>query len=91
MSDETLTHLVTAAIAANLSPLLKWLYGVFLAVVLGTAFVVGMVYDVRSGIEEAKRNAEQARRAAEEMRGLVLAHDKSINILEFRATKGGGE
>jgi hypothetical protein len=91
MSDETLTHLVTAAIAENLSPLLKWLYGVFLAVVVGTAFVVGMVYDVKGGIEEAKRNAEQARKAAEEMRGLVLAHDKSINILEFRATKGGGE
>lgn len=91
MSDETLSQLVTEAIAANLSPLMKWLYGVFVTVVVGTSFVVGMVADVRSEIKEAKREASEARTLVDGLMKLVMLHDKQIGIYEDRSRKGGGE
>lgn len=91
MSDETLSQLVTEAIASNLSPLMKWLYGVFVAVVIGTAFVVGMVADVRTEIKEAKREAVEARALVDGLTKLVLLHDKQLGIYDDRNRKGGGE
>ena len=95
MSDDTLSQLVTEAIAHNLSPLLKWMYGTFGAVILGTAFVVGMVYDVRYGIIEAKHNASEAQATADkamqstvDLRATVIGHDRDIAILKVRS---GGE
>jgi hypothetical protein len=45
MSDDTLSELVAESIAHNLPPLVQWLHAVFAAVIVGTAFVAGMVYE----------------------------------------------
>lgn len=94
MSDDTLSQLVTQAIAASVSrnfgPILKWLYATFTGVIIGTVFVVGMVYDVRSEVRDAKREATEAKSDAQNLRSLVLSHDRSIGILEDRR-KGGSE
>jgi hypothetical protein len=91
MSDDTLSRLVTEAIAENLSPLLKWLYGVFASVIIGTAAVVGMVYTLIGDIKEAKRDAIEARESFEKLSPLVLLHDKQLGIYEDRNRKSGGE
>lgn len=93
MSDDTLSQLVTQAIAEsvgrNFGPILKWLYATFTGVIIGTVFVVGMVYDVKAGIEESKRHAIEAKDAVSALRMMVTSHDRSIGILEDRR-KGGG-
>ena len=82
MSDDTLTSLVTHAIADHLAPLVKWLYATFAAVIVGTAFVVGMVYDVKAGIEEAKREARSAGEGVKELRAAVISHDRDLAVLK---------
>lgn len=95
MSDDTLSQLVTQAIAAsvgrNFGPILKWLYATFTGVIISTVFVVGMVYDVRAGIQEAKREAGEAKALVEKLSTLVLLHDKQIGIFDDRSRKGGSE
>ncbi len=95
MSDDTLSQLVADAIAANISPLVRWLYAVFAAVIVGTAFVVGMVYEVKFGITDAKREAGEAKAAASsamqattDLRTTVTGHDRDIAVLKFQQ---GGE
>lgn len=88
MSDDNLTRLLAETIRQNFAPLVKWLYATFAGVIVGTAFVVGMVYDVKSGIENAKRDAYEARREVETMRSTVGEHDRSIAILESHAREG---
>lgn len=95
MSDDTLSELVADAIAHNLSPVVKWLYAVFAAVIVGTAFVVGMVYEVKYGIIDAKREAGEAKAAAvsalgaaADLRVTVTGHDRDIAVLKFQR---GGE
>ncbi len=56
MSDDTLTSLIVEAIGRHLAPIIKWLYGVFAAVIAGTAFIVGMVHDVKQGIHDAAKD-----------------------------------
>lgn len=94
MSDETLTDLVAEAIAHNLSPVVRWLYAVFAAVIVGTAFIVGMVYDVKYGINDAKREAGAAQAAATtaiqastDLRATVISHDRDLAVLKYQ--RGG--
>lgn len=82
MSDDTLTTLITEAIARNLAPLLKWLYCVFGAVIAGTVFVVGMVYDVRQGIDNAATTANEAKVTSSENREAIHRHETRIAVLE---------
>lgn len=90
MSDDTLSQLVTEAIRDNFHPILKWLYATFAGVIVGTAFIVGMVYDVKSGIESAKREASQATEGIKDLRAAVHVHDRDIAVLQSRQ-KGGVE
>lgn len=85
MSDDTLSQLVAEAIRDNLAPIVKWLYATFAGVAVGTAFVVGMVYDVKSGIENAKRDAQEAKHSVGDLRATVHGHDRSIAVLEAKA------
>ena len=96
MSDDTLTQLVAEAIAQHLSPVVRWLYAVFAAVIVGTAFVVGMVYDVKYGITDAKRDAGDAKATAvsaiqltTDLRAVVVGHDRDIAVL--KSQRGGQE
>jgi len=82
MSDDTLSQLVAEAISQNISPLIKWLYATFAGVVVGTAFVVGMVYDVKYSIDGAKKDAAEAKAAATDLRATVIGHDRSIAVIE---------
>lgn len=92
MSDDTLSQLVAEAIAQNLKPLMGWAYAVFASVIVGTAFVVGMVYEVRGGIRDAQRDAAQAREAVGDLRATVTGHERSITVLDsWMKWKGGGE
>ena len=84
MSDDTLTSLITEAIGHNLSPLIRWLYGVFAAVIVGTAFVVGMVYDVKQGIHEAAKDATEAKSASINNKEAIQRHETRIAVLESR-------
>ncbi len=84
MSDDTLTSLITEAIARNLAPLLKWLYCVFAAVIGGTVFVVGMVYDVRQGIDDASTTAKEAKVTGAENREAIHRHETRIAVLESK-------
>lgn len=85
MSDDTLSQLVAEAIARNIAPVVRWLYGTFASVIVGTIFVVGMVYDVRSSIEDAKREANNASEGVKDLRAVVNGHDRAITILETKA------
>ena len=89
MSDDTLTSIITAAIGRHLAPIIKWLYGVFAAVIAGTAFVVGMVYDVRQGIRDAAKDATEAKTASSNNQEAIHRHETRIAILESR--RGGEE
>jgi uncharacterized membrane protein (DUF106 family) len=98
MSDETLSRLVIEAIAENLSPLLKWLYGVFASVILGTALLVGIHYEALHDIKmaqrlalEAKQEISEVKTSVEKVSTLVLLHDRQIGIYEDRSRKSGGE
>lgn len=89
MSDDTLTELVARAIASNLRPLVGWLYAVFAAVVLGTATLVGMWYDMRHSVAEARRLGAEAKAEAAEGRGevralagTVVTHSLEIAVLK---------
>jgi hypothetical protein len=84
MSDDTLSQLVADAITRNIAPLVRGLWGTFGVVIVGTTFVVGMVYDVRQGITDAKREAAEAKQAAIKLQDTVIAHDRSIAVLESR-------
>ena len=52
MSDDTLTSLIVEAIGRHLAPIIKWLYGVFAAVIAGTAFIVGMVHEDKLSVAD---------------------------------------
>ena len=95
MSDDTLSQLVAESIAHHISPLVRWLYAVFAAVIVGTAFVVGMVYEVKYGITDAKRDAGEAKatalsalQATTDLRTTVTGHDRDIAVLK---SQRGGE
>lgn len=91
MSDDTLSQLVTQAIGANLSPVMKWLYATFATVIVGTAFVVGMVYDVHQGIKEATQSAAQANEAINALKPVVQKHESTLAVLQaLMGQKGGG-
>jgi len=96
MSDDTLTQLIADAIAAHLAPVVKWLYAVFAGVIVGTVFVVGMVYDVKYSIVDAKRDASTALSAAlsatqatTDLRMTVNVHDREIAVLKIQNARGG--
>lgn len=84
MSDDTLSQLIAEAIKRNISPVVKWLYATFAGVIVGTAFVVGMVYDVKYSIDTARREAAEAKASASDLRATVIGHDRSIAVLESR-------
>jgi len=96
MSDDTLSQLIADAIAAHLAPVVKWLYAVFAGVIVGTAFVVGMVYDVKYSIVDAKRDADEAKATAlsaiqltTDLRAVVVGHDREIAVLKIQNARGG--
>lgn len=89
MSDDTLSQLVTEAIRDNFHPILKWLYATFAGVIVGTAFIVGMVHDVKSGIKEAQKEAHDAAELGKDLRATVIGHDRDIAVLKSHAGKGG--
>lgn len=89
MSDDTLTSLITEAIGHHFAPILKWLYGVFAVVIAGTAFVVGMVHDVRQGIHDAAKEASEAKGASALNKEALHQHETRIAILESK--RGGSE
>ena len=98
MSDDTLSQLVAEAISRNISPVVKWLYATFAGVIVGTAFVVGMVYDVKYSIDTARREAADAQREAREaaefgkdLRATVVGHDRDIAVIKSHISKSGGE
>ena len=91
MSDDKLTSLVTHAIAEHLSPVVKWLYATFAGVICGTAFIVGMVYDVRTGIRDAQREAREASELGKDLRATVVGHDRDIAVIKSHIAKSGGE
>lgn len=84
MSDDTLTSLLGEAISKHISPLMKGIYGLLAASIVGTAFVVGMWYDVRYSVETARREASEARQAAADLRATVIGHDRDIAVLKFQ-------
>lgn len=91
MSDATLSKLVASAIAANLAPVVRWLYATFATVILGTAFVVGMVYDVKQGIKDAAKDAEKANTSISVLAPTVSTHASKIAVIEaLLGQKGGG-
>lgn len=84
-----LSQLVARSIATNLRPLVGWLYAVFAAVVLGTATLVGMWYDMRHAVAEAQRLGAEAKAEAaggrDEVRtlaGTVVTHSLEIAVLK---------
>lgn len=80
MSNDTLTDIIARSIGANLAPVVKWLYATFAAVIVGTACVVGMVYDVRAGIAQARREAEEAKELATHLMTLVSKHEVRLAV-----------
>lgn len=92
MSDAILSKLVASAIAANLAPVVRWLYATFATVILGTAFVVGMVYDVKQGIKDATKDAEKANTSIGVLAPTVSTHASKIAVIEaLLGQKGGGQ
>lgn len=89
MSDDTLTSLIAEAIGRHLAPIIKWLYGVFAAVIAGTAFIVGMVHDVKQGIHDAAKEAGEAKGASALNKEALHQHETRIAILESK--RGGSE
>lgn len=93
-----LSQLVAKAIASNLRPLVGWLYAVFTAVVLGTAALVGMWYDLKHAVADAERVALEAKESAAEGRtevrtlaGTVAAHSLEIAVLKSQRARGAAQ
>lgn len=92
MSDDTLTQIIGEHIGdhigRNIRPLLKWAYAGVGTLVMGTAFVVGMWYDLKTSTSEAQRDASKALNKTEQhLEPMINNHETRIAVMEARRTK----
>lgn len=81
---------VVRALAAHLKPVIHGLYVVISTVVVGTACIVTMVYNVQQGIKDAATTAKEAKEATVELRTTVTQHGLDIAVLKARGNLNGG-
>ena len=81
---EQLTEVLDAKFRAPV----RWLIALVVFVTIGTTAVVTIAYDVRQIAIDARRDAQEAKSTAADLRATVLGHERDIAVL--KAQRGGG-